>query len=185
MDIIKDTPIIRWLARIFLIVLVVGAIWWFLSRNNKYEYTGIQKYHKSSLLDQFVKHFTVQRKPKHKRVNKTEGMCRTIIQKIYSKPFPSVRPDFLCSPMTKKNLELDCYNKELRIALEYNGQQHYTFTPHFHKSKKNFYSQVHRDDWKRKRCRELGIRLIEVPYWVTPIDLEDYIIRELKKKGCL
>ncbi len=186
MDIIKDTPVIRWLARGFLIVLVVGIIWWFLSRSNKYEYTGIQKYHKhASALSQFVKHFTGQKKQKHKRINKTEEMCRTIIQKVYGKPFPSVRPDFLRSPMTRKNLELDCYNEELRIALEYNGQQHYTFTAHFHKSKKNFYSQVHRDDWKRKRCRELGIRLIEVPYWVIPIDLEDYIIRELKKKGCL
>ena len=180
---IKDTPMVRWAARIFLIVLVIGIIWWLLSRSNKYEYTGIQKYHKSSsLINQFVKHFSQK---KCKRVNKTEEMCRTIIQRLYSKSFPSVRPDFLRNPITKKNLELDCYNKELRIALEYNGQQHYTFTPHFHKNKKNFYSQVHRDDWKRKRCRELGIRLVEVPYWVIPIDLENYITLELKKKGCL
>lgn len=189
MDIIKDTPTVRWLARIFLIVVVVGSIWWFLNKTEKYEYTGIKSYRKDqTILNQFIKHFANQKPTKKKgkkRVNKTEEMCRTIIQKIYGKPFPSVRPDFLRSPATKKNLELDCYNKELRIALEYNGQQHYTYTPYFHKTKKNFYSQVHRDDWKRSRCRELGIRLIEIPYWITPLDLEDYIIRELKKKGCL
>ena len=94
---------------------------------------------------------------------------------------------FLSNRGVKKLAGINAWknNEELRIALEYNGQQHYTYTPYFHKSKKNFYSQVHRDDWKRSRCRELGIRLIEVPYWVTPIDLEDYIVRELKKKGCL
>jgi hypothetical protein len=187
MDIIKDTPVVRWLARIFLIVVVIGIIWWFFTKTDKYEYTGIQEYHKDhTFINQLIKNFAGQKKkPKQPRINKTEEICRTIIQKIYHKPFPSVRPTFLRSPVTKKNLELDCYNEELRIALEYNGQQHYTYTPYFHKTKKNFYSQVHRDDWKRARCRELGIRLIEVPYWVTPIDLEDYIVRELKKKGCL
>lgn len=188
MDIIQDTPIVRWLARAFIVAVIAFIIWWFFKRDKKYEYKGIKTYTKDhTLLSQFIKHFTTDKpkKKKRKRINKTEEMCRDIIQKIYNKPFPSVRPDFLKSPMTRKNLELDCYNAELRIALEYNGQQHYTYTPHFHRSKKNFYSQVHRDDWKRKRCRELGIRLIEVPYWVTPIDLEDYIIRELKKKGCL
>lgn len=186
MDLIDDTPLVRWLARIFLVLIIIGIIWW-LSRKNKktFTYQGLKSY-KKGLITQFVNHFkTTTKKKCKKRVNKTEEMCRTIIQKIYNKPFPSVRPSFLKSPMTKKNLELDCYNKEMRIALEYNGQQHYTYTPYFHKSKKNFYSQVHRDDWKRSRCRELGIRLIEVPYWVSAVDLEDYITRELRKKGCL
>ena len=186
MDMIKDTPVIRWLARIFLFVIVVGSIWWLLNKNKEYEYKGITHYRKEyPLLNGFIKQFTTGKPKRAKRINKTEEMCRSIIQKIYGKKFPTVRPNFLRSPVTRKNLELDCYNEELRIALEYNGQQHYTYTPHFHRNKKNFYSQVHRDDWKRKRCRELGIRLIEVPYWVTPMDLEDYITRELSKKGCL
>ena len=188
MDTIKDTPAVRWGARIFLIIVVVGLLWWYFSNKPKYDYAGIKKYRKDqTLLSQFINHFVKQR-PKvvrKKRYNKTEEKCRDIIQKIYGRPFPSVRPDFLRSPVTKRNLELDCYNNELRIALEYNGKQHYTYTPHFHKSKKSFYSQVHRDDWKRERCRELGIRLLEIPYWVSPPDLEPYIIKELGKKGCL
>jgi len=188
MDIIKDTPVTRWLARIFILLLIIIGIWWLTRKRQEYEYSGIQKY-KFTLLDSFINQFKgkqILSKPKKaRRVNKTEEICRKIIQKIYNKPFPSVRPSFLKSPMTGKNLELDCYNADLRIALEYNGQQHYTYTPHFHKSKKNFYSQVHRDDWKRKKCKQLGIRLIEIPYWIIPIDLENYIVKELKKKGCL
>jgi len=187
MDILEDTPTIRWLARIFLLVIIIGTVWWFCKRTKKYDYAGIKQYRELPLLKSFARHIAKPggKKKRGKRVNKTEEICRKIIQKIYSRPFPSVRPSFLRSPVTKKKLELDCYNAELKIALEYNGQQHYTYTPYFHKNKKNFYSQVHRDDWKRAKCQELGIRLIEVPYWVIPIDLEDYIVKELKKKGCM
>lgn len=186
MDIIKDSPVIRWMARIFIIVVIILIIRWFYKRK-KFSYAGIKKYKNSpSLINNFVKHFSRQQQKKRQpRYNKTEEQCRQIIEKIYNKPFPSVRPDFLKSPMTKKNLELDCYNCDLKIALEYNGQQHYTYTPHFHKSKKDFYSQVHRDDWKRKKCQTLGIRLIEIPYWITPENLEGYIRKELQKKNCL
>lgn len=172
----------RWGVRIA-ILLVIGFFIWRVTRHKKYTYDGLHSY-KPNWFDQFARHFTKQIK-KRPRVNKTEEMCRKIIQDIYHKPFPSVRPDFLRNPRTHKNLELDCYNAELKIALEYNGQQHYTYTQHFHKNKRNFFSQVHRDDWKRKRCRELGIRLIEVPYWVSPVNLRGYITQELSKKGCL
>lgn len=184
MDILGDSTIVRWLARIFIVIALVTIIYWF-TRKSKYKYVGIKKYKPDiSLVDNFIKHFSKQKK-KRPRYNKTEEKCRKIIEKIYRKPFPSVRPNFLKSPLTRKNLELDCYNAELKIAIEYNGQQHYTYTPHFHKSKKDFYSQVHRDDWKRKKCQELGIRLIEIPYWIVPDRLEDYIRKELIKKNCL
>jgi len=186
MDIIKDTFITRWLARIFIIIVILLIIWWITRKKNEYDYAGIKEY-KFTILNDFIDYFKKNNKKPtcSKRVNKTEEMCRKIIQKIYNKPFPSVRPDFLKSPMTRKNLELDCYNEELGIALEYNGQQHYTYTPHFHRNKKNFYSQVHRDDWKRKKCKEMGIKLIEIPYWIIPIDLEEYITNELRKQNCL
>jgi hypothetical protein len=177
-DIIVDNLFTRWIARIILIIFIIYVIWWFFSKVKKYKYNGITKY-KKNFFDLFVF------KKKKRTLNKTEELCRNILQKIYNKPFPSVRPKFLRNPLTNKNLELDCYNEELKIALEYNGQQHYSYTPYFHKTKNNFYSQVHRDDWKRNKCKELGIKLIEVPYWVSKLDLEDYITKQLKKKGCL
>ncbi|NQZ58906.1 MAG: carbohydrate-binding protein [Lentisphaeraceae bacterium] len=43
------------------------------------------------------------------------------------------------------NLEIDCYNDELRIGVEYQGRQHYSFNPRFHKNKEAFRNQQYRD----------------------------------------
>jgi hypothetical protein len=32
-----------------------------------------------------------------------------------------VRPDFLKNPATGRNLEIDCFNNQLKIGLEYQG----------------------------------------------------------------
>lgn len=183
----EEIDYIKWGARL-LIVIIIALFIWSIYYRKKYKYMGINDYKRDIFIDNVFSYFKNVKpilKHKKKRINKTEEKCRTIIQKIYSRKFPSVRPKFLKSPRTGKNLELDCYNDDLKIAIEYNGKQHYNYTPYFHKNKKDFYSQVHRDDWKRKRCKEMGIRLIEIPYWVSDIDLENYILNELRKKGCL
>ena len=73
------------------------------------------------------------------------------------------------------------YNEELKLALEYNGAQHYKYIPYFHKSKDAFHNQKYRDEIKKYKCKENGIRLIEVPYNVK--DIEEFIERELRKLG--
>jgi len=171
---LSDTTIM-WGARIFIIIGIVLFIWWICKKKN-YKYKGIFRYKNWGKKIQSVK---------KQRVNKTEAICRHIVETIYKRPFPSIRPNFLKSPRTGKNLELDCYNADLKIALEYNGQQHYQFTPHFHKTKKDFYSQVHRDNWKRKKCQENGITLIEIPFWIPPDKLDEFIKTELQKKNLL
>jgi hypothetical protein len=95
-----------------------------------------------------------------------EKLCRSVLEKFFEKPFPSVRPDFLVNPKTGKNLELDCYNAELNLALEYNGSQHYNYPNHFHKTQEEFDKQVNHDNTKREICEKAGIYLISVPYWV-------------------
>ena len=56
-----------------------------------------------------------------------EFLSRQALTEIYQKDFTSCRPDFLQSPKTGSNLELDGYNEELGIAFEYNGRQHYEY----------------------------------------------------------
>ena len=61
-------------------------------------------------------------------------------------------------------LELDMFNEELKIAVEFNGEQHYKFIPYFHRTEDNFNKQLLRDTEKKENCRQLGITLIIVSY---------------------
>lgn len=87
--------------------------------------------------------------------------------------FPSCRPDFLVNPETGRCLELDCYNKTLGIACEYNGIQHYEYPNIYHTDVQQFKDQMRRDKFKEGVCKKNGILLIVVPYTVR--DLRMYI----------
>lgn len=108
-----------------------------------------------------------------------EAECKRVLEKYFNKPFHKYRPNFLNNPITDNNLELDCYNEEVGLAVEYNGAQHYKYTPYFHKSKEAFHNQQYRDYIKRDLCKKNGIRLIEVPYTVKVHDIENYILGKL------
>jgi hypothetical protein len=122
-------------------------------------------------------------KPHFKRDSKGEVECRRVLEEIFRRPFNKARPDFLNNPVTggNYNLELDCYNEDLRIAVEYNGVQHSKFVPFFHKNHEAFYNQKYRDELKRRMCKDNGITLIEVPYTVKIEEIEYFIINELRK----
>ncbi|HIB77554.1 MAG TPA: DUF2726 domain-containing protein [Flavobacteriales bacterium] len=75
-------------------------------------------------------------------------------------------------------------NKEIGIACEYNGKQHYNYTPYFHRGGiKDFTDQQERDNLKRRVCKKLGIVLIEIPYTVKLENIRDVIKQELNKNG--
>ena len=116
--------------------------------------------------------------------SKGEIECRRVLEQIFNKPFNKARPDFLNNPVTggNFNLELDCYNEELQIALEYNGIQHFKYVPYFHKNNEAFLNQKYRDDMKRRICKEQNIILIEVPYTVKLENIERFIKDELRMK---
>jgi hypothetical protein len=122
-------------------------------------------------------------KKKPPKESKGEIECKRVLEKIFNKPFNKTRPDFLNNPVTggEFNLELDCYNDELRLAVEYSGRQHYDYIPFFHKNKEAFYNQKYRDELKRRMCRDNNILLIEVPYTVKIEDIEKFILKKLKK----
>jgi hypothetical protein len=114
--------------------------------------------------------------------SKGEIECRRVLKKLFNKPFNKCRPDFLRNPVTggNFNLELDCYDHSLRLAVEYNGVQHYKYVPYFHKNKEAFLNQKYRDDMKRRMCKDNNITLIEVPNTVDISNIESYIISKLK-----
>jgi hypothetical protein len=114
-----------------------------------------------------------------------ERECRRVLQYIFNKPFNNQRPDFLCNPVTggNFNLELDCYDSELKLAVEYNGEQHYKYIPYFHKNKEAFLNQKYRDEIKRRMCKDAGVTLIEVPNTIKLEDIKGYLINKLRNAG--
>ena len=113
-----------------------------------------------------------------------EIICREYLQRRFNRRFDKIRPDFLKNNVTGGyNLELDCFNPDLNLAVEYNGVQHYKYTPYFHKNKEAFMNQKYRDEMKRDRCRVNKVKLIEVPYTVPRDKIEYYLDSELTKLG--
>ena len=121
------------------------------------------------------------------RESKGETECRRVLQFLFKKNFDKHRPDFLRNPVTGGdfNLELDCYDPELKIAVEYNGIQHYQYIPFFHKNKEAFLNQKYRDDMKRRICRENGILLIEVPHTIKIEHIKEFIETALINNGII
>ena len=80
------------------------------------------------------------------------------------RPFGSfeARPHWLEYPPTGCALELDFYDAERRVAIEYDGHQHYEFPNAFHKTRAEFEAQVARDQWKDAACERAGVRLIRI-----------------------
>ena len=118
-----------------------------------------------------------EKKRKTKKCSKGEQECRDILELIFGGKFPTKRPNFLKNPETGRNLELDCYNEELKLALEYNGKQHYVYPNAFHKSKQDFMQQLRRDRYKKLRCDQEGVFLITVPYNVP--NIRDHILKHI------
>ena len=117
--------------------------------------------------------------------SKGEAECRRVLQKYLRKPFANCRPDFLRNPVTgnRFNLELDCYDESLKLAVEYNGAQHYKYIPYFHKNKEAFLNQKYRDQMKRHLCIENRVNLIEIPNTVPVEKIESYLVDKLKLIG--
>lgn len=128
----------------------------------------------------------VRAKSSKKKTNESAGEkeCRRVLEAYFGgKKFISVRPTWLVSTETGRALELDCYNEELSLAVEYNGQQHYTYPNRYHKSQEEFKAQVWNDEYKAKLCKAQGVKLINVPYTVALGAIESYLSTKLKAAG--
>jgi hypothetical protein len=107
---------------------------------------------------------------------KRENLCRDWLENKFQKRFPKSKPKWLLNRHTNYCLELDGYCEKLKIAFEYNGEQHYKPCRFFgDQTKENiikrFERQQFRDALKSKLCIEHGVRLVVVPYWEKNIEV--------------
>lgn len=111
--------------------------------------------------------------------SKGEVECRRILHKLFRKPFPRCRPSFLVNPKSKRRLELDCYNEELGIAVEYNGEHHYKWPAWPKITYEQFMDQLDRDQLKLDMCDNNGIYLVVVPYTVKQHMIGQFILDKM------
>jgi len=163
-----------WKAHSFEITIVMAivflGIYWLMRRNKQGTYSSSYSY-------------SPKRKSKFPRQSRGEMQCRSVLQRLFNKPFPNVRPEFLMSGVTGKKLEIDCYNEDLRLGIEYSGIQHYKFVKGMHKNYQDFLNQKYRDEMKKQMCKDVGVTLIEVPYTVKLQDIEKYLRTKLRDRG--
>jgi len=110
-----------------------------------------------------------------------ENICREIFKRIFKKSFPKKRPTWLINN-EKNSMELDGYNKNLAIAFEYHGKQHFHHVDFFHGiGIEKLNKRISDDLIKRILCKEKGVKLIEIPFNIQIPKLYDYIINRCKK----
>jgi len=119
--------------------------------------------------------------PAPPKESKGEFICRRVLESIYDKKFTNERPSFLRNTETDRLLEIDCYNEELKIGLEYNGIQHYNWPNFTNQTQEEFIKQLRRDEFKKKMCDEHGVYLITVPYYIPHEQIRKYIIDKLPR----
>lgn len=104
-----------------------------------------------------------------------QGFTRIAAERVFGVPFQEdVRTlPWMMNPVPGKNgkhsaLELDIYNPDIGVAIEYNGIQHYVFPNWYHKFNMEdytkFWQQRDRDKIKPDLCDRNGTYLIVVPF---------------------
>jgi hypothetical protein len=144
--------------------------------------TNNWKVYNNDGLDYMREHVYVKTS-KISKISKGEQICKDILEQLFDKEFVSIRPDWLKNPETGRNLEIDCYNEELKLAVEVSGKQHYQHVKHFHKTQEAFYKQMERDTYKRRKILERGLTFIEIPNTVKHNHIYPFLIKLLRQYG--
>lgn len=115
-------------------------------------------------------------------MNLKEQKAKEILEKLLpGYIFTKVR--IFKNPETGRKLEFDLYNDKLKLAVEYQGSQHYIEDSYFNKIGGDFAfeKQKARDLIKENLCRINDIDLIEIPN-LKNNEIEEYLTEALIKR---
>lgn len=95
---------------------------------------------------------------------------------IIKRNFPDLIIEQQYSPKWLNGKRFDIAIPELKIAIEYNGKQHYEYIPYFHIGGIiDFEKQLKRDNEKRNECLMNNYILKELKYNYTEMELKEII----------
>lgn len=162
--------------------LLFIVVLWLFNDDDEGSYSMVYYYNPED-----VKPKTTQKKtPAFVKESRGEKECRRVAEMIFKRPFPNTRPLFLLNNVTGKELEIDCYNEELKLGIEYNGVQHYKYVPGMHpKGYEQFRNMQYRDEIKKNICEKNNFTLIVVPYTIPVENIQKYIVDQLKMHGVI
>ena len=111
---------------------------------------------------------------------RSEQEAIDVFEKICGRPFPTAYPEWL--RWRGRPMELDGYNEELRVGVEFSGPLHTKFYP-ARESYAAYKERVDKDREKIRLCRENGVRLIVIDMSVPRRHLYNYIHSRLYDIG--
>lgn len=157
---------------IIIILIIFAILVLIFTKKKKYDFSKLVKPKKSQpirysnindMLGDYEDLVKSHKIGKNRKSSLGEFICRKTLETIFDEPFPNKRYRFLKNPETGCPLELDGYNEFLRLAFEFQGDQHSTFPNKYQKTeadKKEFLKQLRRDKFKKEKCKQMGINLL-------------------------
>lgn len=119
-------------------------------------------------------------------INISEERCRQCIEFIFRQDFPNVW-GIIKNPKTNRSMQFDGYNENLKMAFEYQGEQHYSWENSRgkteEKKKQNFIKNLKNDEIKFNLCKKENIQLLKIKYFENYKEDKQYlehVIKELK-----
>jgi hypothetical protein len=102
--------------------------------------------------------------PKHAKASAPHRAVLELLQAIYPGFAVLENQTIEASDKGRKcKLEVDLVLKELKVAIEVNGEQHYKFNQFFHPTIAHFHAQQSRDIAKAEAIADAGFTLVCIP----------------------
>ena len=103
----------------------------------------------------------------HRGISLKEEMCYSLISKyVDTKDIQRQHRLYIFDEICNINrtVFVDFYIKSLNLIIEYDGEQHFKFLPHFHGSEDRYINQVNRDKCLNEYCKSNSIKLLRISY---------------------
>lgn len=114
-----------------------------------------------------------------------ERICREYFEQLFDDKFNKSRPKWLVNE-DGNQMELDGFNRELGIAFEHQGEQHYSTKTHFIRKKAKLEKRKKDDKTKYNLCLKHNIKLIfipEIPNRLLIDSVKEFIKEQCKRKN--
>ena len=109
----------------------------------------------------------------------SEKYFRFVIEKLFNYSFKTFYPKWLKNKRGYR-LQIDGYNKELKLGFEYQGRQHFIYIEFFHRTKENFKYIKSNDRIKKKILKNKNIFMLYPTYRLKKENYKNYILGKIK-----